>query len=122
MVGIFMTELERLAQIEEAWARRAVFAEAMAAERLADYMARRELGRVGDFAGQMVSRVAPRDVVRKNPAKKRTERLYEVVPAVPPRRRAKPVLHREAEDEKPTNVVTAFAPLPGAPKKTANFP
>jgi hypothetical protein len=45
-----MTELERRAQNEEAWARRGVFAEAMAAERFAEYVARRELGRLRGFA------------------------------------------------------------------------
>ena len=55
---VWMTELERRAQIEEAWARRGVFAAAMAEERLAEYMARRELGRLGDFTCEIAARIA----------------------------------------------------------------
>jgi len=64
---VWMTELERRAQIEETWARRTVFAAAMAEERLSEYMARRELGRMGDFACEIVSRVAPMETKVQTP-------------------------------------------------------
>lgn len=67
----FMTELDRRAQIEEAWARRAVFAEAMAAERLADYVARRELGRLRSFAPP----IPPPVVDRGETLRKRSENV-----------------------------------------------
>ncbi|HEX3753646.1 MAG TPA: hypothetical protein VHV26_01085 [Rhizomicrobium sp.] len=67
----FMTELDRRAQIEEAWARRAVFAEAMAAERFADYVARRELGRLRSFAPP----IPPPVVARGGAPRKRSENV-----------------------------------------------
>jgi hypothetical protein len=46
---MLLSELERKSQIEEVWARRNVFAEFMAAERLAEYVARRDLARLGCY-------------------------------------------------------------------------
>lgn len=46
---MLMSELERRAQIEETWARRQVFADSMAEERMAEYVARRDLARLGSY-------------------------------------------------------------------------
>jgi len=114
-----MTELERRAQIEEAWARRLVFAESMAAERLADYIARRELGRVGDFATRLVPRTENRAPVRKRgPGKKDYARMQETIPA-----RAKPVLHSVEDDIPEIPVSASVTTLPVTPKsrRISNF-
>lgn len=44
-----LNELERRAQIEETWARRWVYADSMAQERMAEYVARRDLARLGSY-------------------------------------------------------------------------
>jgi hypothetical protein len=44
-----LNELERRAQIEETWARRCVYADSMAQERMAEYVARRDLARLGSY-------------------------------------------------------------------------
>ncbi len=58
-----MNELERRAQIEETWARRNVFAESMAVERWENYVARRDLGRLGCYGFPETPKVAPRPPV-----------------------------------------------------------
>lgn len=60
---MLMSELERRAQIEETWARRVVFADTMAAERMAEYMARRDLARLGCYGFPEAPAVAPRPPV-----------------------------------------------------------
>jgi hypothetical protein len=57
---MFMNELERRAQIEETWARRGVFADAISAERMAEYIARRDLARLGTEGYPEVAAVAQR--------------------------------------------------------------
>jgi hypothetical protein len=59
---MFMNELERRAQIEETWARRGVFADALSAERMAEYIARRDLARLGTEGYPEVAAVAQRKV------------------------------------------------------------
>jgi hypothetical protein len=61
--NMLMSELERRAQIEEVWARRHVYAESMAEERMAEYSARRDLGRLGCYGFPEPAMVPPRPPV-----------------------------------------------------------
>jgi hypothetical protein len=56
---MLLSELERKSQIEEVWARRNVFADSMAAERLAEYVARRDLARLGCYGFPEAPKLAP---------------------------------------------------------------
>jgi hypothetical protein len=112
-VGV-MTELEQRAQIEEAWARRGVFADAMAAERLADYIARRELGRLRGFAPPVPPAVQTSPGLRKRGEAVTRRAEQAIARLVRPTLMAAP---HEMPAEKPANDALVAKPAKPRPRR-----